>query len=128
MACEMSATVILPWPEYQHYLTGLRGQVPRPVRLPGGRPVAGDSGGVRVCPDCGYRGVRNLVGRCPVCTIPEVEREYAAVDEEFQLHSTMARMIAQKAGLIQRRAAPVPGRNDPCDCGSGRKAKRCCHG
>jgi hypothetical protein len=24
------------------------------------------------------------------------------------------------------RAAPTPGRNDPCSCGSGRKYKRCC--
>ena len=24
------------------------------------------------------------------------------------------------------RAAPTPGRNDPCPCGSGRKYKRCC--
>jgi SWIM/SEC-C metal-binding protein len=23
-------------------------------------------------------------------------------------------------------AAPVPGRNDPCPCGSGRKYKKCC--
>lgn len=26
-----------------------------------------------------------------------------------------------------RQAAPKPGRNDPCDCGSGKKAKRCCY-
>ncbi|HZL35666.1 MAG TPA: SEC-C metal-binding domain-containing protein [Tepidisphaeraceae bacterium] len=25
-----------------------------------------------------------------------------------------------------RRAAPKPGRNDPCSCGSGRKYKKCC--
>jgi len=24
------------------------------------------------------------------------------------------------------RAAPKPGRNDPCPCGSGRKTKKCC--
>lgn len=24
------------------------------------------------------------------------------------------------------RAAPPPGRNDPCPCGSGRKYKKCC--
>ena len=24
------------------------------------------------------------------------------------------------------RAAAVPGRNDPCPCGSGRKFKKCC--
>jgi SWIM/SEC-C metal-binding protein len=24
------------------------------------------------------------------------------------------------------KAAPVPGRNDPCPCGSGRKYKKCC--
>ncbi len=27
----------------------------------------------------------------------------------------------------QRRAAPKVGRNDPCPCGSGKKAKKCCH-
>jgi hypothetical protein len=26
------------------------------------------------------------------------------------------------------RAAPTPGRNDPCPCGSGKKWKRCCSG
>jgi SEC-C motif-containing protein len=26
-----------------------------------------------------------------------------------------------------RRAAPKVGRNDPCPCGSGKKAKKCCH-
>ena len=25
-----------------------------------------------------------------------------------------------------RRAAPKTGRNDPCPCGSGKKAKKCC--
>lgn len=28
----------------------------------------------------------------------------------------------------QRKVASKPGRNQACDCGSGRKAKRCCHG
>ena len=27
---------------------------------------------------------------------------------------------------MQRRAASIPGRNDPCPCGSGRKYKQCC--
>lgn len=27
----------------------------------------------------------------------------------------------------QRRDAPKVGRNDPCPCGSGKKAKKCCH-
>lgn len=27
---------------------------------------------------------------------------------------------------VSRRAGPRVGRNDPCPCGSGRKAKRCC--
>ncbi len=26
-----------------------------------------------------------------------------------------------------KRAAPKVGRNDPCPCGSGKKAKKCCH-
>ncbi len=26
-----------------------------------------------------------------------------------------------------RRSAPKVGRNDPCPCGSGKKAKKCCH-
>jgi len=26
------------------------------------------------------------------------------------------------------RATPVPGRNDPCPCGSGKKYKKCCGG
>lgn len=27
----------------------------------------------------------------------------------------------------QKRTAPKVGRNDPCPCGSGKKAKKCCH-
>lgn len=27
----------------------------------------------------------------------------------------------------QRRSEPKVGRNDPCPCGSGKKAKKCCH-
>jgi uncharacterized protein len=30
------------------------------------------------------------------------------------------------ARLEPVRVAPVPGRNEPCPCGSGRKYKKCC--
>ena len=30
-------------------------------------------------------------------------------------------------GESVRRASPKVGRNEPCPCGSGKKAKKCCH-
>jgi len=39
-------------------------------------------------------------------------------------------LLAMQEGLLEKpkpaRAAPTPGRNDPCSCGSGKKYKRCC--
>lgn len=43
----------------------------------------------------------------------------------FYHHYEPARSRASAPATI-RRAAPAPGRNAPCPCGSGRKYKRCC--
>lgn len=53
----------------------------------------------------------------------EVEAPGRLIDAVLRLHASRPR-----AGIA---AAPMPspakvGRNDPCPCGSGRKAKRCC--
>lgn len=42
-------------------------------------------------------------------------------DEEYRelLRQTNAMLRAEPA-------PPLPGRNDPCECGSGRKFKKCC--
>ncbi len=36
--------------------------------------------------------------------------------------------VEARGRLDPLEAAPTVGRNDPCPCGSGVKAKRCCHG
>lgn len=38
------------------------------------------------------------------------------------------RLIEEAARFAPARRAAVPGRNDPCPCGSGRKYKKCCLG
>lgn len=43
-------------------------------------------------------------------------------DEEEDV-SDVERLLHPPAPV---RAAPPPGRNDPCTCGSGRKYKKCC--
>ncbi len=48
----------------------------------------------------------------------ELKQHIAATEAEFEAHR--ARVAPVKA------AAPKPGRNDPCPCGSGKKYKRCC--
>jgi SWIM/SEC-C metal-binding protein len=37
--------------------------------------------------------------------------------------SDLERLLHPQAPVI---AAAIPGRNDPCPCGSGRKYKKCC--
>jgi uncharacterized protein len=56
------------------------------------------------------------------------DSEYAAAVEMLHLsvesiHAYWRLPIEQRAAA---RAAPKPGRNDPCPCGSGRKFKKCC--
>ncbi len=41
-------------------------------------------------------------------------------------HFAPRRALAQSASATVRHAAPKPGRNDACPCGSGRKFKHCC--
>ncbi len=53
----------------------------------------------------------------------EVEAPGQLIDAVLRLHASRPRAVAGNAPM------PSPakvGRNDPCPCGSGRKAKRCC--
>ncbi len=63
-------------------------------------------------------------------SIAELEAEdacTAVVSAAEYSKGVRARAIRQlKAARTRRSAAPRPGRNDPCPCGSGRKFKRCC--
>jgi hypothetical protein len=45
--------------------------------------------------------------------------------EASEVHATERLRREALAGVV-RRAGPRVGRNDPCPCGSGRKAKKCC--
>ena len=51
---------------------------------------------------------------------PDSMRSYASMGRSIYL----ARMDIE--GTVPIRTDPVPGRNDPCICGSGRKYKKCC--
>lgn len=76
----------------------------------------GKSWGPSSCPRCGWRGVANVKppgqraagdhpwdNRCPSCEIPP------ETDEEYEIRQQERKV----------------GRNDPCWCGSGVKAKKC---
>jgi hypothetical protein len=76
------------------------------------------NGGVARCckADCGWEGApiyRNgqPSTHCPSCEGPD---DYDEIEAELD---------AEEA----RRALPKVGRNEPCPCGSGKKAKRCCY-
>jgi hypothetical protein len=75
------------------------------------------NGGIARCcaADCGWAGIPTYLKGVPSTHCPACEREDDAVIE--------AELDAEDA----RRALPKIGRNDPCSCGSGRKAKKCCY-
>lgn len=88
-------------------------------------PVVGV--GVRTCPECGFTGDWDDLVGCPRCEAPETDRLWT-----LEVFAAMERALWRRSDKLwgrveQRVVAPVPGRNDPCDCGSGRKAKKCCH-
>jgi hypothetical protein len=43
-----------------------------------------------------------------------------------ELAEKIASQIEQREGLNQRQASRIPGRNEPCYCGSNKKYKKCC--
>lgn len=45
----------------------------------------------------------------------------------FQLATKSITIFTRSMGVLRKRRRQ-PGRNDPCPCGSGTKAKRCCWG
>lgn len=68
--------------------------------------------GMAGCPACGWSGIPTTVNGersdvCPACGI-DYEQEVADLLAEMQ------------------RTVEKIGRNDPCWCGSGKKAKKCC--
>ena len=68
-------------------------------------------------------------------TLPEYfnqDSQIAQIDtkSQDQLATVLARMVWNSTPLpgndFRPKPLPVPGRNDRCDCGSGRKYKQCC--
>jgi len=65
---------------------------------------------------------------------PTTEREAAAFDANKEQNEKNAEDFIRKrlvdAGITlgkKKAEGPKVGRNDPCTCGSGKKAKKCCH-
>ena len=67
----------------------------------------------------------------------EEEIDRSDVDTPYLIQICVATILHQSrpelAGTVSanfpgmpHKAAPQPGRNDPCPCGSGRKYKQCC--
>ena len=54
-------------------------------------------------------------------------REDLEADACYALQALRLWWMDHAPRTAPRRAAPTPGRNDPCPCGSGRKYKKC-HG
>jgi hypothetical protein len=56
------------------------------------------------------------------------ERLGGKLSEELAQHITSLRAEFEtyRARVTPVKAAPKPGRNDPCSCGSGKKYKKCC--
>jgi hypothetical protein len=78
-----------------------------------------DATRVSTCSACAWTGWTGN-GECPACrTAPETDRLYHELARE-------PRNVEVRPRVLQRRAASAPGRNDPCTCQSGRKAKKCC--
>lgn len=73
--------------------------------------------------DCGWEGVPTYIGgvpqdQCPACA----GRRH---DEFFR--SLPVHHASRGHAPIRTRASEKVDRNGPCPCGSGRKAKKCCH-
>lgn len=66
--------------------------------------------GIAGCVRCGWRGVASKADpRCPNCqAAPETDKAWRELERV-------------------RAGAPRVSRNAPCPCGSGKKAKKCCH-
>lgn len=71
--------------------------------------------GLATCARCGWRGVPTRHGRTVSHTCPTCE-------SGIQTDAEYAKLVAAEAARVKYGKA---GRNDPCPCGSGRKAKRC---
>jgi hypothetical protein len=80
---------------------------PEDVPVSGGMVFIHPATNLGTCGRCGWHGVPLPQNRtwCPKCNHPQL----------------------YPPGVMQNTSSGAPGRNDPCDCGSGRKAKKCCH-
>jgi hypothetical protein len=92
-----------------------------PLGQDGERPL-GHVAGLVYRHACGWQGVPALGGDaalvCPVCVLAP------RTDAMWESMPRLERVAPQ----VLRRAASGVSRNAPCPCGSGRKAKKCCHG
>jgi uncharacterized protein YecA (UPF0149 family) len=70
---------------------------------------------------------------------PPLEQTDAALAEQFQLiasgqHPTIRSIGVERDcirtvmhdGTVKIKKVALPGRNEPCSCGSGKKYKKCC--
>jgi uncharacterized protein len=60
---------------------------------------------------------------------PELEQRHGEFVESLASRVLAIRdywLPGRKAKATIRHAQPIPGRNDPCPCGSGKKFKKCC--
>lgn len=91
------------------------------------------AGNVRCCrSDCGWEGQPTYANgealtECPRCEGAGNEIDLRENPLRYDVHAGEQGVWVPNRPVPQRRAATAPGRNDPCDCGSGRKSKKCCH-
>lgn len=80
--------------------------------------------GVASC-ECGWSGVPTRDGCCPRCVeVPVTEALWQLELAERRVHE---QLNPQPRVFVQREGVARVERNAPCPCGSGRKAKKCCH-
>lgn len=76
--------------------------------------------------------IRNILYARPHLTAEEVQRALDALHTPLtppvtpEPNPTRLYWLQHNHGQPIRRPSNVPGRNDPCPCGSGKKFKKCC--
>lgn len=88
--------------------------------VPAGRLRGKDVWGPSGCWSCGWRGVPTFVRGRPSDICPACRAQDPGVRED--------RFMARARNRVEGRSSgPRVARNQPCPCGSGLKAKKCCH-
>jgi len=68
------------------------------------------------------------VASSPVAVVDRQDRPVSIPPSSFVLPAnTLADQVEELAGYYREILAPPVGRNSRCPCGSGKKAKKCCH-